>query len=132
MRCTCGHLIIDQTDDLPYKGEVFPDRGRERLWDAVASDVEEVVALAGPKERAEWVRKRFGLAHPADLSVAEIVTDCIHARRLGVSRTAFECQECGTLWIQTSPTSQRFQGYSPHEGNARGILDSGGVSGRTG
>jgi hypothetical protein len=41
-----------------------------------------------------------------------------------LTRDVYECEHCGTLWIQRTPVDQRFQPYTPVPGNPRGILRS--------
>ena len=79
--CKCEHVISDTTDDLPYKGEIVADADWEAVWGRISE---------------------LGAAGIADF------TDKISAIRLEHCRTAYECQNCGRLWVQKSPGSNTF------------------------
>ena len=34
IRCECGHIIVDQSDNLPYKAHLIPDTQMEHIFGA--------------------------------------------------------------------------------------------------
>ena len=90
-RCTCGHYIIDQTDDLPYAGYIYPDRSMGPLFHAIDQ---------------LWERKK-----PDDPLVSDRMTDPITNPKGG--RVIYQCPECGNIWIKGDHGD--LLGFSPME-----------------
>lgn len=77
--CHCGASIVDQTDDLPYKGHLTPDQVWFATYDAIDDEVIDPVADGRLGREAAY--------H--------------HARRI-ISRAArrmWQCRVCGRLYI---------------------------------
>jgi hypothetical protein len=53
--CKCGHVIYDQTDQIPYKGYYIADTAIERLSDVLCKSIDTLV------DALSWGRKRNGL-----------------------------------------------------------------------
>lgn len=78
IECNCGALICDQTDALPHKAHFVPDQHWFQVLDAIDAAIEQ----AGP--------------HRVDREAA-----CMKIRHLlgNLSRTAWQCAECGRIYI---------------------------------
>ena len=76
IKCTCGQLIIDQTDGHTNKGHIIPDSQWFSFWDAVDEAIEQ-----------------------PDLSPAKRTQLVMKLRQLPISRAAWECFSCGKLYI---------------------------------
>ncbi len=76
IECECGHLIVDQTDKLPFKAHLVPDQEWFRFLDAMDVLIDDVSA---------------GKLRPQEASMA--------VRRAWPSRTAWQCSNCGRLYI---------------------------------
>ena len=46
MGCACGHVIRDQTDDLPYKATVLPDQRLYSFFEWVTEETQSYVGAA--------------------------------------------------------------------------------------
>jgi ribosomal protein L37AE/L43A len=78
IQCTCGALIIDQSDHLPHKAHLIPDQE----WDAVMDAIDHAIERSAPGAQAK--------------SAA-----CRAAREalIRAARMAWQCRDCGRLWI---------------------------------
>ena len=75
IQCTCGHLIIDQTDGLKNKAYFISDTQWNAFWDAVDHAVE-----------------KPGTAKQKEAQI-------MHLRSQKVFRMAWECTNCGKLFL---------------------------------
>src|SRR5262245_40849344 len=63
---SCGHVIRDQTDNLPYKGHVLRDFDTEAVYDAVERECEALIAAVVAGDRESWLRRHFLQCYPRD------------------------------------------------------------------
>ena len=68
--CTCGHVIRDQTDYLPYKGQVLKDQDKEAFFEGTASALVEYIAGVRAGDLAQWESKWSFLRGRPDGDVA--------------------------------------------------------------
>jgi len=95
--CTCDHLIIDQTDGLKNKAYFIADAQWNAFWDAVDAAVE-----------------KPGTARQKEAQV-------MHLRSQKVFRMAWECYNCGKLYVQDQ--SNELKAYTPDSTSYNAILD---------
>lgn len=122
--CRCGHVIVDQTDFLPYKAEVLSDQDSGRVWDDTSAAAAEYAALRTAEERRRWIAAYFNEHYPSDMTDAEVIHDILVGGMLRHGRTLYECQACGRLWLQARPDENRFISYAPDEPGGTGVLQS--------
>lgn len=117
--CKCGHVIVDQTDSLPYKASLLRDEAENLFWDDVHDELKPLVEAAESGDKAA-IAEAFGEFAPWVNATGEleIRISSIHARRMSV---VYECQNCGRLWMQKD-SSNRFISYAPDEGEYQAIL----------
>ncbi|QBD79419.1 hypothetical protein EPA93_26900 [Ktedonosporobacter rubrisoli] len=119
--CKCGHMIVDQTDNLPYKASVIADQDEELLYDDFFPFIEGLFEAKEHGLLAEYLEEQFGSGYPNDLKIRSIISDAfpyaLHSRRL------YECEQCGRLWIQVHPQKDIFTSYLP-ESSERHVLRS--------
>lgn len=77
--CYCGVSIIDQTDDLPYKGHLIPDQEWFATYDAIDDEVIDPVAGGRLGMEAAYHRARQIISRSA--------------------RLMWQCRACGRLYI---------------------------------
>ncbi len=123
LSCTCGHVIVDQAGSLPFKAHLFADQDVDALFDETAELIAEVAALP-PHQRQEWLAARLASQYPPTQPFEEVVADVMASAVFPLTRHLYECERCGTVWIQRAADDQRFQPYTPVPGNQRGILRS--------
>jgi hypothetical protein len=76
--CHCGSTIVDQTDDLPYKGHLVPDQEWYDNFDRIDNLFESIID--GRMDRKEANRK-----------VSRLFSEAV--------RLMWQCRECGRLYI---------------------------------
>ncbi|MFO0797058.1 MAG: hypothetical protein U0804_06240 [Gemmataceae bacterium] len=77
--CHCGAVIVDQTDDLPYKGYLIPDEDFYAVFDALDDQVINPVAGGSLDREAAYHLARRIIGRPA--------------------RRMWQCVACGRLYI---------------------------------
>lgn len=87
--CPCNYQFIDQTDDLPYKGYIYPDQSRETLYDAI----DNIFDNKKPADELEF-----------DRMISDIVLP------IG-GRTIYQCPECGRIHIKED--NGRISSFAP-------------------
>ncbi len=119
--CTCGHVIRDQTDYLPYKGQVLKDQDHEAFFAGTADAL--VAYLAGVRsgDLAEWHSKWSFLRGKTDEHVAWSLMGWFW-RKFAVD--VYECEQCGRLWVQEGTESQRFVPFTPEDASSGRVLPS--------
>ena len=78
LACPCGCTIRDNTDDLPYKARVTPDRRWEKLWCAF----EAALNATPPHSEEQEIELAAKFSHPANF------------------RLAYQCPECARIFIE--------------------------------
>jgi hypothetical protein len=59
LKCICGHIIIGQTDNIPYKGYILPDTEVENVSDALTAAIETLIDAINSNKRLDWIRMDF-------------------------------------------------------------------------
>ena len=77
--CHCGDAIIDQTDDLPYKGHLIPDQQWFATYNAIDDEVIDPVADGRLSKEAAYNLARTVISRSA--------------------RLVWQCRACGRLYI---------------------------------
>jgi hypothetical protein len=119
--CTCGHVIRDQTDNLPDKGQVLKDQDHEAFFARTADALTEFLAGVRSGDLAEWHRKWPFLQGKTDEHVAWSLLGWFW-RKFAVD--VYECEQCGRLWVQAGTESQRFIPFLPEDASAGRVLPS--------
>ena len=76
INCECGWVISDIADFLPNKAHLIPDQDWFTLWDSIEEAIENPGST--PKERADR---------------------CMRLRQIRLFRMAWQCPECGRLFV---------------------------------
>jgi hypothetical protein len=119
--CTCGHLIRDQTDYLPYKGQVLKDQDREAFFAGTADALVEFLAGIRSGDLSDWHCKWPFLRDKTDEHVAWSLMGWFW-RKLAVD--VYECEQCGRLWVQEGTKSERFVPFTPETPSSGRMLPS--------
>ncbi len=117
--CICGHVITDQTDSLPYKASLLRDEVESEFWDEVHHELKPLIEAAESGNKAV-IADEFGEFSPW-VSAAENLQGRISSLYTQRMSTAYECQNCGRLWVQKHD-SKKFASYVPEEGEYGAIL----------
>lgn len=122
--CVCGHVIADNTNSLPYKGQLLKDQDWEPFWDTVAVELAAFADAVAAGKRQEWIDKHFLSGYPRDLPHADVISDYLINLWCHYRLTLYECESCGRLKIQESAASNVFLSYTPGDGIHHGVLAS--------
>ena len=124
-KCECGHIIRDQTDSLPYKGEIIRDKHWGEFYGRISRTVAEFMAACSAGQRSQWTMKFYSA--PADSPVVSmddesIVSDIITYASVACCLAVFQCEECARLYVSRTPEKWDFVKFVPTE-NCEAILD---------
>jgi hypothetical protein len=122
--CTCGYVIADQTDFLPYKGQILKDEDEESFWSTISKELAALIESIASGKRQEWIDRHFSSGYPKDLDNKAIISDYLTSMQIRYQVTIYECESCGRLWIEEGTQRNLFISYSPDDGERHQILAS--------
>jgi hypothetical protein len=124
--CKCGHIIRDQTDNIPYKGHVLLDIRHATFFDWLVEETQSYVEAAQAGRVKQWllergyaqdyVDRKLGQGHVLDLLHYRI-----HMQFRKLKRDLYECAACGRIHMQTRD-GDKFVSYAPDNGKVNAIL----------
>ena len=121
--CLCGHMIVDQSDYLPYKADLISDQDNEIFFQSVVNAIEKFIKSWKQGTLSELYDDEFVEVYVKEGKVGDYINDVIAAGYAAYSRTIYECEQCGRIWIQSKDKNEQFFPYWPEE-DERGILRS--------
>jgi hypothetical protein len=118
-RCTCGHVIVDQTDSLPYKAHIREDEDMQkpiemlsellaRYWDALQQG-------RGSEFIKDYLLSQgdnWGADYYPDRPMPDVLGMLIFPFWNNYDRTIYECVQCGRLWVQLDGANS-YAAYMP-------------------
>lgn len=120
--CICGNTIVDQADNLPYKGYILPDTELERTSDILSNTIDSLSDATKQSKRLEWIKEKFTVPpYTTDLSDSSMVHDIISSLLVDKKQDIFECENCGRIAIQVGQTNH-FKFYKPETEDTKGIF----------
>lgn len=120
--CICGHTIRDQSDNLPYKADLIPDRKYLGLLDKLDEIISSLIEANQTGEKAAWIKSHFESPfYPRDLTDDQMVNDLFTSHYIDARKTAYQCEQCGRLWIQKGQ-SETFVPFKPEDDEWKDIL----------
>lgn len=123
LACSCGHIISDTTDGLPYKARLLPDAHDEDFFVTIAEAAAALVDACAKDGRDDWLKERgFLEGYPNDLSNSDVFSDFVLSLWLKYSRECYECTSCGRLYMQEKDRSNFFSAFTPDSGMQEGLL----------
>ena len=118
-RCTCGNVITDITDDLPYKAYFLPDQDIDDALDNTMKEVAQFIEARECGEQDRYLREHGQISHVSTLK--DVLRHLFSHPTFNFGRTLYECEECGRIWMQAGPDKNMLVPYLP-ESASRGIL----------
>jgi hypothetical protein len=119
--CTCGNVIIDQTDDLPNKGRILKDQDKEKVFGEIASALAAYFAAFESGNLDEWLQQYpWAREKNHEFVIFGMVAEWCR----GFAVDIYECEACGRLLVQEKHLSQQFVSYSPDASDERRLLAS--------
>jgi hypothetical protein len=122
IRCECGYVISDTSDNLPYKCGLLPDNGYwENVHEPIVRGIVDFVKAIATGKRDEWLSKHFGAGYPRDLDDESVISDFL-AARMSLGPTAYQCTNCGMILIPKLSPKMGYAGFSPVDEEWKNIL----------
>ena len=122
LKCHCGHIIVDQSDNLPYKGYIISDTELESVSSVLTDAIDSLSTATQQSKRLEWIKGKFAVPpYPIDISDSAMIHDIISDLLVDKKQDIFECENCGRIAIEVGQTNH-FKFYKPEHEDAKGIL----------
>lgn len=78
--CHCGEVIVDQTDNLPFKGHLIPDQEWFTNYDSIDDEVIDPLVEGRLDKKAAYRLSRLIISR--------------------LSRLVWQCPACGRLYVE--------------------------------
>jgi predicted RNA-binding Zn-ribbon protein involved in translation (DUF1610 family) len=121
--CSCGEVIRDNTDRLPYKGELFADAQFFDLFDRISAEVAGYIRarLAGTERK--WLAEHF--ADDMPMSDEDLVQTIVSRHLIDSHSDVYQCPKCGRLHVVRRDGSNRFDSFAPDNTPHRDVFKTG-------
>lgn len=121
--CPCGHTIVDQQDDIPYKGYLLPDKLTDKMSDKLSDIIDGLAEAIKTGKKEEWMKTNFLVPpYPTDLKASSMVHDLFTNDLIHAKQDIYQCENCGRIAIEVGK-SEHFKFFSPDDPDSKGILD---------
>jgi hypothetical protein len=112
--CTCGEVVRDQTDHLPYKASILADQSSESYFDESVTLLTSLAQAYARGELKDWVAKHLSPSYASqnlqlDSVIHDIIAGVFHRR----SSIAYQCPSCGRLNLQDPADSDSALMFAP-------------------
>jgi len=122
LTCQCGHVIVDQTYMISYKGRLLPDTEKETVATSLTDSIDALSVANQEGKRLEWINQNFVVPpYPTDLKDSSMVYDLYSSSFIDATKTIYECESCGRILIQVGKT-EKFKSFKPETDDTKGIL----------
>jgi hypothetical protein len=122
IRCTCGHSIVDQTGNLPYKAYFFRDSDKDSYYD-FTDEVGSFIESIKNNTRDEWITSYFPNAYPKDEPDAFVIADIITFKQRKFISDMYQCENCGRVLIQKG-NQNIFPVFKPEDDHSEALFES--------
>jgi hypothetical protein len=121
LKCKCGNIIVDQTDNLEYKGYILPDVFVDDVSLNLTNNIDSLLDAINEGKRIEWIKKHFKVPpYPTDLKESSMIHDLMNIA--DKTQDIFECENCGRIAIEIGNTN-KFKFFRPESDDNKGILN---------
>ena len=121
--CLCGHTIVDQTNDIAYKGYILPDTLVNSFFDVLTENMNSLATAKKSNNTLEWMKKNFSVPpYPLDASDADMIHDLLFNAFVNTNQDIYECENCGRVAIQIKGIN-KFNFYYPENNQSKGIIN---------
>ncbi|MBN1208837.1 MAG: hypothetical protein JXB05_28520 [Myxococcaceae bacterium] len=113
VECRCGFAIPSGDAGLPYRAELIRSQSQAAFVGGLSGNISELLEFASKGKRREWILTRMGADYPEEASTEEIVEDLFEQQRFRHGLHAVQCPQCGTLYVEKSPSVWKYWLFSP-------------------
>jgi hypothetical protein len=121
IRCICGNDIADNRENNRYKADLIADED-SKIWTHLAESLAGFMKAVSAGGRLSWLKETFSSGYPKNLTDLEVIYDTISGVTTECSRTVYECDKCGRLWVQADREMKEFKSFVPESGGYQGVL----------
>lgn len=118
--CECGHVIRDNTMNIPYKAIFLRDQDWNSYTD-YRGDIDSFLEALKNGSREKWISDYFSKSYPTDLSDSSIIDDIISKHQTEYEGELYQCENCGRIKIQVQDKNL-FASFIPEDDNFRDIF----------
>jgi hypothetical protein len=118
--CDCGHVIRDQTDNLPYKASLVRDREQWEFAGGIRETVASFLHAVLDGRRNEWIAANMG--YSPEMADESVVSDLICRFEIRHMTNVYECEQCGRLFVAPKSAGEPFFVFIPAQGRYCGAL----------
>ncbi|WP_157505890.1 hypothetical protein [Flavobacterium chungangense] len=111
--CICGHIIVDQTNNISYKAHFIRDQDLEAI-DNQVEDINNFINAIKNNERDKWLKKYFDSELYQNLPDSDVINDIILKYKLKYENEMFLCEKCGRIKIHKG-TENKFISFLPED-----------------
>ncbi|SKB02260.1 hypothetical protein SAMN02745166_03601 [Prosthecobacter debontii] len=112
--CSCGEIIYDQSDRLPYKGYFFADTQYFDIIDKITEEITDFIEARVAGREREWIGQSFLKGYPCNKD-SDVVHDIITRHLSQGNRDVYQCSNCGRIHVECRGDSSRLDSFSPDE-----------------
>jgi hypothetical protein len=121
LACTCGYIIVDQTDCLPYKGDIIPDKAYFDFLESIGAVIKLLYKANTIEEKQRWIKSHIECDPIPTILEDEHIISLITRSYIQVARTVYQCESCGRIWIGKG-NSGEFVPFKPEDSRWKNIL----------
>ncbi|MFN8360417.1 MAG: hypothetical protein U0264_10935 [Candidatus Kapaibacterium sp.] len=121
LACVCGHIIVDQTDNLIYKAHFVREQDVDSI-NGYLTDIAAFILAIRTGERDKWLVEYFGTDIYKTLSDGDVVHDIILRYSVQFESMMYICEKCGRIQLQKGKENT-FISFVPEESNWQSIFN---------
>ena len=123
LKCPCGHETAENEPHSHRLGHIVRDQDMVTCFETPAAEVADFLRAIQEGRRQVWVEEFYGKVG-FDLQDGNIIQDILTRRHAQTLLTIFQCEECGRISIERSPSTFSFRSFEPESRDWRGALAS--------
>jgi hypothetical protein len=122
LKCPCGFVIVDQTDNNPFKASLIRDNLIDDISDSITENIDSLVDANNSNKKEEWIKANFSVPpYPTNLKDSSIIHDFMVRELIEVTQDVFQCENCSRIAIQIGQSNE-FKFFSPDSENSDGLF----------
>lgn len=126
LRCPCGHVIVDNSDSIPYKARILPDEKEAAFFKRIEEALRALLEVNSAPARERWLA-RFGFGSlPARVTSVEMCLDLVSSLLAELSLDCYECTACGRVHVERRAERNVFSAFVPDGGAYESLLSESG------
>ncbi|POS00688.1 hypothetical protein Q361_1301 [Flavobacterium croceum DSM 17960] len=122
IKCKCGHIIVDQTDNISYKGYILPDSKVLKVLNVFTESIDNLTDSIIQNKRDKWIKENFSDSYPKNLKNSDMIHDLIIDILVETTQDIFECENCGRIAIEYG-NENKIIFFSPDNTDTKGIFN---------